>query len=188
MAEPKNYRRHVYATVLTALFAAIIAVCSFVTVPGPVPFTLQTFGVFCALTMLGGRLGLLATLLYLALGAAGLPVFAGFTGGLGHLAGPTGGYLLGFVFTALVYWLTVRLAGDGLRAKVLGCLIGLVVCYAFGTAWFVLVHGAAGGAVSFSTALGACVAPFVLPDLIKTAGAVLLSAKLAPVIQKKLRR
>ena len=187
MTEPRTYRRHVYALVLAALFAAIIAVCSFVTVPGPVPFTLQTFGVFCALTMLGGRLGLLATLLYLALGAAGLPVFAGFTGGIGHLAGPTGGYLLGFVFTALAYWLTVRLAGEGLHAKALGCLIGLVVCYAFGTAWFVLVHGVSGG-VSVSAALGACVAPFVLPDLAKTAGAVLLSAKLAPVIQKKLRR
>ena len=86
-----------------ALMAVLLAVCSWISVPAPVPFTLQTFGVFCALGLLGGRRGSTAVLLYILLGAVGLPVFSGFQGGLGKLLGPTGGYILGFLLSALLY-------------------------------------------------------------------------------------
>ena len=86
----------------TAICAALIAVCSWISVPAPVPFTLRTFGVFCVLGILGGKRGTAAVLLFLLLGAAGLPVFAGFNGGIGALLGATGGYLLGFVFIGLI--------------------------------------------------------------------------------------
>ena len=82
----------------TALTAAIIAVCAWITVPGPVPFTMQTFGVFLALRLLGGKRGSISVALYILLGAAGLPVFSGFKAGIGVLIGPTGGYILGFIF------------------------------------------------------------------------------------------
>ena len=88
---------------LIALFAALIAICAWLTVPMPdVPFTMQTFGVFAALLLLGGKRGTLSILLYLLLGAAGLPVFSGFRGGIGSLLGTTGGYLVGFFFSYLV--------------------------------------------------------------------------------------
>lgn len=87
-----------------ALFAALMAICSWVSIPTPVPFTLQTFAVFLAPGLLGGKMGTIAVGTYLLLGAVGLPVFAGFSGGIGTLLGATGGYLLGFLLTALVIW------------------------------------------------------------------------------------
>lgn len=79
-----------------AMMTVVIAVCSWIYVPSAVPFTMQTFGVFCALGLLGGRRGFLAVLLYVLMGAAGLPVFSGFTGGLGQLLGPTGAIFWAF--------------------------------------------------------------------------------------------
>ena len=90
---------------LIGLFTAVMAVCSWISIPATVPFTLQTFAVFLTCGLLGGRRGTLTVLVYLLLGAIGLPVFSGFTGGIGHLAGPTGGYIIGFIFSALVMWL-----------------------------------------------------------------------------------
>lgn len=87
---------------LTALYSALIAVCSWISVPAAVPFTMQTFAVFVTVGVLGGKRGTYSVLLYLLLGAAGLPVFAGFTGGVGHLFGATGGYIIGFLFSAIV--------------------------------------------------------------------------------------
>lgn len=92
----------------TALFAVLMAVCAWISIPVPkpmVPFSMQTFAVFAALAVLGGRRGTYAVSAYLLLGAVGLPVFAGFRGGLSVLLGSTGGYLIGFMGTALVFWL-----------------------------------------------------------------------------------
>ena len=88
-----------------ALFAVLIAVCAWISIPATIPFTLQTFGIFAALTILGGRRGTYATVVYLLLGAVGLPVFSGFQAGIGTLLGATGGFILGFAAQALVYWL-----------------------------------------------------------------------------------
>ena len=90
--------------VLIAMFAAIMAVCSWITIPiGEIGITLQTFAVFCALGILGGRNGFFSVIVFILLGAIGLPVFSGFKGGIGALTGPTGGYILGFIFMALIY-------------------------------------------------------------------------------------
>ena len=87
-----------------ALFAALMAVCSWISIPATVPFTLQTFAIFAALGLLGGKRGTVAVAVYLLLGAIGVPVFAGFQGGIGALLGTTGGYLLGFLLSALIVW------------------------------------------------------------------------------------
>ena len=94
-----------------ALFTVLIAVCAWISIPTLVPFTLQTFGIFLATAVLGGKRGSLAVAVYLLLGAVGVPVFANFTGGLGMLLGVTGGYLVGFLFVALVMWAMERLLG-----------------------------------------------------------------------------
>ena len=91
--------------VLIGIFAALIAVCSWISIPTAVPFTLQTFGVFMAVEVLGGKRGTLSVLVYLLLGAVGLPVFAGFTGGMGIITGSTGGYIVGFLLGAMIMWL-----------------------------------------------------------------------------------
>ena len=161
-----------------ALSAVLITVCAWISIPAPVPFTLQTFAVFFSLLALGGRRGMLAILTYLMMGAVGLPVFTGFRGGLGVLLGATGGYLLGFVVMALVYRLATRLGGDSLPAGLVGCLLGLVCCYAFGTAWYLTVYAATAGPVGLGTALGLCVVPFVIPDLLKLTLAAALTRRL----------
>lgn len=161
-----------------ALFAVLITVCAWIAIPAPVPFTLQTFAVFFALLALGGRRGTLAIVTYLVMGAVGLPVFTGFHGGLGVLLGATGGYLLGFLVMALVYRAVTRLGGDSLGAGIAGCILGLVGCYAFGTVWYLTVYAATAGAVGLGTALGLCVAPFIIPDLVKLSLAVTLTRRL----------
>ena len=84
------------AMVQIAQFSSIFAVCSWIQFPMTVPFTMQTFAVFCALATLGGKGGTISVLIYIVLGAVGVPVFAGFTGGVGILFGTTGGYIIGF--------------------------------------------------------------------------------------------
>ncbi len=151
-----------------ALAAVLIAVCSWTSIPGAVPYTLQTFAVFFTLSLLGGKRGTLAVTVYLLLGAVGVPVFAEFSGGLGSLLGATGGYLVGFLAIALCYWVATARFGRGTAVKVVSLSVGLLLCYAFGTLWFAHVYGG-GGAVSFGAALMWCVVPFVLPDAAKLA-------------------
>ena len=162
-----------------ALFAVVMAICSWISIPSVVPFTLQTFGVFLAVGVLGGKRGTLAVLIYILLGCVGLPVFAGFTGGIGILLGSTGGYIVGFLFTALTMWAMERLPGSPTLVSVASMVLGLIVCYAFGTVWFMLVYARTTGPVGVWTALGWCVIPYIIPDLVKMA--------LALVLQKRLR-
>ena len=174
------------ATDLTyaALGAVMIAVCSWISIPTTVPFTMQTFAIFCVTLLLGGRRSLLAVGVYLLLGAAGVPVFAGFTAGLGILLGNTGGYMVGFLFIGPLYGLAVRLFGKKLWAEAAALLLGMAVCYAFGTAWFMLVYARTEGAVGLMTALGWCVVPFLLPDLLK----LVLAFTLRRSVTKAVRR
>ncbi len=163
-----------------AVFAAVIAVCAWITIPaGDVPFTLQTFGVFAAVGVLGGRRGTIAVLLYLMLGAVGLPVFSGFGGGLGVLMGVTGGYIAGFLLSALVMWAAELLWGRSAPALAAGMVLGLLACYAMGTAWYMVLYAVATGPVGALAVLAKCVVPFVVPDLCKIALALLLTRRVA---------
>lgn len=166
-----------------ALFAVMMAVCSWISIPYVVPFTLQTFAVFLAVGVLGGRRGTMAVLVYLLMGAVGLPVFTGFSGGIGHLLGSTGGYIVGFVFTALVMWGMERIPGSRTVVLAVSMVLGLLVCYAFGTAWFLLVYARTTGPVGVWTAVGWCVAPYVVPDLMKLALALVLRRRLRGAIR-----
>ncbi len=179
--------------VLIGAFAALMAVCAWITIPGTVPFTLQTFGVFITFYLLGGKRGTITVLIYILLGAVGLPVFSGFKGGYGVLLGTTGGYILGFFFSALVMWALYRpfekIEKKNKAAKLLvpfcEMIIGLLVCYAFGTAWFMIVYSRTKGALSLATCLSWCVIPFIIPDLIKIALALLLGFRLRPFVPGK---
>ena len=171
---------------LAAMGAALIAVCSWISIPAPggVPFTLQTFAV-CLLTALyGWKLGLCTVAVYLLLGAVGAPVFAGFKGGAGALLGTTGGYLLGFLFTALITGLLADKVSRRFPLLLLWMALGLAVCYAFGTAWFVWLYAKNTGPVSVAAALGWCVFPFLLPDAVKLTLAALLTGRIYPFLRR----
>lgn len=166
-----------------AMFAVVMAVCAWISIPTTIPFTLQTFGVFLAVGILGGKRGTLSVLLYLLLGAIGIPVFAGFTGGVGIIAGSTGGYIVGFLLAALVMWLMEHFLGKKRWVLALSMVVGLLVCYAFGTIWFMFVYANNTGAIGLMTALGWCVFPYVIPDVIKIVLAMILSKRIAKIIK-----
>ena len=171
---------------LIALMAAVISVCAWITLPFAVPFTMQTFGVFAALLLLGGRDGTLSIALYLLLGCAGLPVFSGFRGGFGHLAGPTGGFLIGFLVTAIAHLLLEPVTRQRKpAARVAICFGEHALSYLLGTLWFVHVSGSAGKLYGFFAALSVCVLPYVLPDLAKIALAELVSRRLGKLIRTR---
>lgn len=169
----------VYKMTLCGVFAAIMAVCSWISVPTTVPFTLQTLAVFCTLGILGGQLGTVSVIVYLLIGLAGVPVFAGFSGGFSAFLTPSGGYLIGFVFTALVYWTITAAFGDRTAIKTAALAVGTIVCYVFGTAWFILFYSNSAEPVGIFTALSLCVFPFIIPDAAKLAAAVIISRRLS---------
>lgn len=156
-----------------ALMSAVMAICSWLTVPFTVPFTMQTFAIFFALKYLGGKKGTIAIVLYILLGAVGLPVFSGFTGGFGHLAGPTGGYILGFIASGIIFCIFESLTSERSVADFILQIVCLIACYALGTLWFTHVTGTA-----FFAALGVCVLPFIIPDVLKIVLANIVAGRL----------
>lgn len=171
-----------YQMVYTGIFAVLLAVCSWISIPTMIPFTLQTFGVFFTLLMLGGKQGAIAVLIYLLLGAAGIPVFSNFGAGLGYLFGNTGGYVLGFLCIALILWAFEKLFGRRPVVFIIAMLLGLIACYAFGTIWFWSISLNSGGTYGFMTVLGMCVFPFIIPDLCKMWLAYIISKRLRPLL------
>lgn len=164
---------------LCALFAALLALSAWLSIPaGEIAFTLQTFGVALTLSLLGGKWGSLSILVYLLLGAVGLPVFSGFQGGIGTLLNVTGGYIFGFLVWSLLYWLITALTPDKPLFPLLAQVVGLLACYAFGSIWFCWLYLQRGSAVSIGFVLLKCVLPYLLPDAIKLGLAFLLARRL----------
>lgn len=156
--------------VQSSLFASLIALCAWLSIPvGDIAFTMQTFGIFLTLGILGGKWGSLSILLYLLLGAVGLPVFSGFQGGIGTLLGVTGGYIWGFLLSGLVYWALERLG------KPIAMGAGMLVCYICGCGWF-LVY--AGSGVGLIAVVLKCVVPYLIPDAVKIGLALTLSRRI----------
>ena len=142
--------------VLASLFASLMALCSWLSIPiPPVSFTLQTFALLLTLGVLGGKWGTVSISLYLLLGIVGLPVFSGFRGGAAAFLDPTGGFLWGFLAAALVYWVLEK------AGKLTAMISTQLVCYVCGCWWFSRYSG------SLSAAVLTCVAPYLMPDGIK---------------------
>lgn len=163
--------------VLAALFAALTAVCAWISIPVlEIAFTMQTFAIFLTLGLLGGKWGTVSILVYLLVGAAGVPVFSGFRGGIGALVGITGGYLWGFFFAGLVYWMLERFG------KLPAMVMGMLMCYSCGSAWFLIYAG--GG--SLWVVLMKCVIPYLIPDACKILLALYMAKRLAPHLERTL--
>lgn len=180
--EKKKTNSKVTDIVYIGLSAAIIAVCSWISIPLTVPITLQTMGVVLISGLFGAKRGTFSTLLYILIGAIGVPVFSGFKSGFGVLLGSTGGYIIGFIFTALIVGI-VSDKTNKLWALVLSMIVGILVCYAFGTAWFAVVYAKTNEPASLATILGWCVIPFLLPDAVKIALAAVLTNRLKKFVK-----
>ena len=172
-----------------ALSTAMITVCAWISIPTVVPFTLQTFAMFMAGGLLGAKKGTLSVIVYLAIGLAGLPVFAQFSGGPGVLFGITGGYMIGFVFTALTVGLMCDKLGRKLWALAVSMVLGLAVCYIFGTAWYLaVVYGTEINIEKILSAISLCIVPYLPFDALKIALAAILVNRIAPLMPKALSR
>ncbi|MBQ6400724.1 MAG: biotin transporter BioY [Firmicutes bacterium] len=168
---------------LCGLFAALTAICSYISIPlgfTPVPVNLGTLAVFLAGGLLGKKYGTVSLAVYAFLGAVGVPVFAGFRGGLSVLAGPTGGYIVGYIVAAFLIGLLLEKTlrpGQSRSRQIALCaaaeIIGLLACYALGTLWFIVSTG-----TGIWASLVACVFPFLPGDGLKIAAAAILIQKL----------
>ena len=168
--------------ILIAMMTCLISICSWINIPSALPFTMQTFAVFCALLLLGGQDGLLAIFLYIFIVCIGLPALAGYKGGVGHIIGPTGGNIIGFIFTALCYCLFESLILKHPRIKAFVLLIGLFLCYVVGTLWFQIIYEVQGLEHSVIKILSMCVFPYIVPDLLKLALAFIVCNRIRRVI------
>lgn len=162
-----------------ALFAALLAVFSQIAIPlQMVPINLALLAVYLSAFLLPKFDGLWAVIAYLLIGLVGAPVFSGFRGGAAALFGKTGGYLLGYALCALVIVLIKKRGPMTLLKRIMAMLLGLALCYGFGTLWFMHVSGN-----SLMTSLGYCVFPFLPGDAVKIALAVLLAPRLEKALQ-----
>lgn len=163
-----------------AMFAALTVICSQIAVPlpGSVPMSLSTFAVMLAGALLGTWGGAVSQLVYVLLGAVGVPVFAGFQAGLGRLAGPTGGFIIGFIVMALVIGLIISRFGTGYAVTAAAMAAGTAACYLFGTVWYIVLMKS-----PLLPALGACVLPFLPGDLLKILLAAFCAVRLRRAVK-----
>jgi len=167
-----------YQYVLAAFGAAIIAVLAQVTIPLPlIPITGQTLAVGIVVTILGTRLGTISVLLYILLGAVGLPVFSGMSGGLGILVGPTGGYIVGFLVTAIIMGLYLDQFGITFVHAIIANIIGMIITLAFGTVWLKIV-----AEYTWTAAFMGGVAPFIVVGIVKA----VLAAWIGVIVRRRL--
>ena len=202
MKEKAGTAGNIGVLVLTAMTAAVFCVVGPISIPiGPIPLSLMTLVLYLALYVIGYRLTLVACALYLLIGMVGVPVFSGPQGGLGKLAGPTGGYLIGYLPMILIGGLLIALV-DRIQKKkgslsepdaspekggiwmrrvlqALALILATVVLYVLGTTWFVISTGTPVGA-----ALMACVVPFLPGDMVK----IVIAVVVGPEIGRRIRR
>ncbi len=171
--------KRIQSLVYSALFCVIIVLCSYICVPTPLPFTLQTFGVYCACFILGGRRALYSVITYISLGAVGIPVFSFFRGGLSTLLGATGGYIWGFVFIPLCCMI---LSKKSVLSKVTALYTGTILCYITGTLQYTAAYMNATNLQAILTAVTVCVIPYIIPDALKLILAKIVSDRLSHYI------
>jgi biotin transport system substrate-specific component len=176
----KSKKVTIYQLTFMAMMAAVTCILGPLSVPiGQIPISLTNLVIYFTVFVLGIWAGTGSYGIYLLLGAVGLPVFSGFAGGLGKLLGPTGGYLIGFIFMALIGGAVIELSHRNIFLTMLGWVVGTAVAYAFGTVWFVYLMKC-----SVTYALTVCVYPFIGFDIVKIVIATLLGKTVRYAITK----
>lgn len=173
-----NTKQMALISLMTAIIC-ILAPFSIVLPISPVPISLGTLAIYFVLTVLGMKRGLISIALYLLLGLIGLPVFSGFMGGVGKLLGPTGGYLIGYLFMAFICGFFADRWHNHILINILGMILGTIVCYLFGTLWLAYQTN-----LTFISALATAVLPFIPGDIIKIAVATTIGYQ----VRKRLKK
>ena len=180
----KNRMTGVHSMILISLFATLMCIGAWIHFPSPVPATMQTFVVFCALGILGSKKTFFVLLIYIFLGAVGLPVFSGFNSGIGALTGPTAGFIWGFVIGVPVFYTFEKYAKGNKVLTVTGYIIYILLHYIPGALWYCAFSA---GALTVSGILSSAlvtVVPFIIPDAIKLALSLLVSGRLNIILNK----
>ena len=165
----------IHQMAVIAFMSALMCILGLMSIPiGAVPISFTNFVIYLAVYLLGPKLGTISYCIYLLIGLTGLPVFSAYSGGLAKLAGPTGGYLAGFIFMAIISGIFIQKSHGKVWISVLGMVIGTLIAYLFGTIWFVIEADC-----TFWYALTVCVFPFLIGDAVK----ILLSAKIGPLLR-----
>ncbi len=176
----KNRKLDVGTMAVIAVMTAIMCIFGPMSLPiGPVPISLTVLTVYLAVFILGTWKGTLAYIIYLLIGLAGVPVLSGYTSGPAKLFGPTGGYLIGFIPMAIISGIFIDKFWKNIALQVTGMILGLIVCYAFGTAWL-----AVEASMDLHAALWAGVIPFIPFDLIKIAVSVIIGRAVRPRLNR----
>lgn len=160
---------------IIALMTAVLCILAPISIPvfiSPVPVSLGVLAVYLTAYVLSPVDSLISVIIFILLGTFGLPVFSGYSGGLSKLVGPTGGYIIGFLFTVYISSLFIHMK-KGIIFDVIGMITGLALCYILGTIWFSYQQGK-----GFIASLLLCVVPFLIGDAIKIIVAVILGTQL----------
>ena len=164
---------------MTALMTALMCIVAPISIPipfSPVPVSMTTFVIFLSAYMLGTKQGTVSCIVYIMIGTIGLPVFSNFTGGVSKLFGPTGGYLAGYVFMALISGWFMQKGNYKKVFCLTGMSLGTAVCYLIGTLWLKYQIN-----TDIKTAFISGVAPFIIGDMFK----IILVVVIAPKIKKR---
>lgn len=170
-------KNNTYLLCATAVMTAVTCVLAPLSIPvGPVPVSFTNLAIYLSLYLLGWKMGTVSLLMYLLIGAIGVPVFSGFSGGLGKLLGPTGGYIIGFLPMAILSGMVIEMCRSRI-AQFAAMVLGTSICYALGTAWFCTLMD-----IGVSAALGMCVFPFIPADIAK----IVIAMIVGPALKKRL--
>lgn len=172
-----NRKNKIYILSATAVMTAVTCVLAPMSIPiGPVPISFTNLAIYLSLYLLGWKMGTVSYLMYMLIGAIGVPVFSGFSGGLAKLLGPTGGYIIGFIPMAIISGLIIEKYNNR-TFQFVAMVLGTAVCYALGTAWFCVIMDS-----GVAAALGMCVFPFIPGDIAK----IVIALIVGPVLRKRL--
>ncbi|MBU3178064.1 biotin transporter BioY [Clostridium estertheticum] len=169
---------NIHHLTLIGVMAAVICILGPLSLPiGIVPISLTNLVIYFSVYVLGKKRGTLSYIVYLFIGLVGLPVFSGFSGGFTKLFGPTGGYLIGFIFMAFISGFFIDKFSTKIYMCFLGMLLGTIVTYIFGTAWLAYQLN-----MTFNASLSIGVIPFILGDIVK----MVIASLIGPQIKKRL--
>ncbi len=173
----KNKNQITKSIALISMFLSILIICSWITIPFTIPFTLQTLAIFCIILLTNIRVSLVIIILYILLGMLGFPVFSSFQGGIGIILGPTGGFIIGFIPMIITSSILKYIIKEK-KFYFISLFIGLIVCYTFGSIWYYYLYKLES---NFYDVLLVSVLPFIIPDIIK----ILISILIVNRINKK---
>lgn len=175
----QKHSKTIYKLTLIAMCIAVITISAWISIPFAIGFTLQIFAIFLISGCFPLEISLSAVILYLLLGVLGIPVFSGFNTGISALTGASGGFLVGFVFSVLIISTYKKHYGKKKYLYLLTMSVSLLLCYFFGCVWYMYLYKA-----SLWAALGICVTPFLVPDIIKILLVFIAFNKMFPYIKR----